>query len=48
VSTAYIQKTTKTVATFQPEIIAIVANINPKNIVPESHINIFSLTSKYQ
>ena len=42
-STAYIPNTASTVAIFPQEIIARVASINPKNIVPESHINIFSL-----
>jgi len=34
------------VAIFHPEIIAKLASIKPRNIVPVSHINIFSLTSK--
>ncbi|MBT3726434.1 hypothetical protein HOF65_00795 [bacterium] len=47
-STAYIQKTTNTVAIFHHAIIARVANINHRNIVPESHISIFSFISNRQ
>jgi hypothetical protein len=47
-STEYIQNTTKTVAIFHHAIIASVASINHKNIVPESHIRIFSFTSNHQ
>jgi len=36
------------VAIFQPEIIASVANINPRNIVQLSHMSIFSLISNHQ
>jgi hypothetical protein len=36
------------VAIFHPDIIANVASINHKNIVPLSHISIFSLISKNQ